>query len=63
VSKNWKDSEFDDLDRRHASSRGRKHERRGQRHDSKHHLKDIKDMVNNGEDIEIDDLIDDLDEE
>lgn len=57
MSRRWNDeSDFDGLDSKHPSSRGRKQERRGQRHDRKHHLKDLKDMVNGGEDI--DDIID-----
>lgn len=60
MSKNWRDDDLDGYEKRHASSRGRKHERRGHRHESKHHLKDLKDMVNSGEDIEIDEIMDDL---
>lgn len=63
MSKNWKDNDFDGGEKRQASSRGRKHERRGVRHDSKHHLKDLKDMVNSGEDIEIDSIMDHLESE
>lgn len=63
MSKNWKDKDFDGLEKRQPSSRGRKHERRGTRHESKHHLKDLKDMVNGGEDIEIDSIMDDLEGE
>ena len=63
MSKNWKDNDtFDSFDRGHSSSRGRKHERRGNRHERKHHLRDLKDMVNGGEDID-EDLMDDLEEE
>lgn len=63
MSRKWSDNDFDPLDRPHASSRGRKHERRGERHDRKHHLKDIKDMVNNGEDVEVDDIMDTFEDE
>lgn len=63
MSRKWSDNDFDPLDRNHASSRGRKHERRGQRHDRKHHLKDLKDMVNNGEDVEVDDIMDTFEDE
>jgi hypothetical protein len=63
VSKNWKDvGGSDPFDKGHSSSRGRKHERRGHRHESKHHLRDLKDMVNGGEEID-EDLMDDLEEE
>ena len=63
MSRKWSDNDFDPLDRTHASSRGRTHERRGQRHDRKHHLKDLKDMVNNGEDVEVDDIMDTFEDE
>lgn len=63
MSRKRSDNDFDPLDHHHASSRGRKHERRGERHDRKHHLRDIKDMVNNGEDVEVDDIMDTFEDE
>jgi hypothetical protein len=63
VSRNWKDTgDNDPFAGGRSSSRGRKHERRGHRHESKHHLRDVKDMVNGGEDID-EDLMNDLEEE
>jgi hypothetical protein len=63
VGRKWSDNDFDPLDRKHPSARGRKQERRGVRHDRKHHLKDLKDMVNNGEDVEVDDIMDTFEDE
>lgn len=52
MSRDWRESgDFDKFDRKKVSSNGRKHERRDKRHDTKHHLRDLKDMVNGGEDI------------
>lgn len=61
MGRKWNENDFDSLDKKHPSSRGRKQERRGERHDAKHHLKDLKDMVNNGEDM--DDLLDSFEDE
>ena len=63
MSRNWKDNDFDGFDKKRVSPRGRKSDRREKRHDSKTHLRDITDMVNGGEDIEVDDMIRDLEEE
>lgn len=52
MSRNWQEGgDFDMFDRSKVSSNGRKHERREKRHSTKNHLKDLKDMVNGGEDI------------
>jgi hypothetical protein len=61
VSRDWHDSDFDGFDRRKISPNGRKQERQKRRHETKHHLRDLKDMLNGGEDIY--DAIDDLDDE
>lgn len=62
MSRNWKDSnDFDGLDRFRPSPNGRRHSRREKRHESKNHLRDIKDMVNNGE--EVDEIMENLEEE
>ena len=52
MSRDWRDGgDFDKIDRKKVSSNGRKHERREKRHETKHHLRDLKDMLNGGEDI------------
>lgn len=63
MSRNWREDDFDSFERHKSSSRGRKHDRREKRHDSKHHLRDIKDMVNNGEELDDDELFRDLEDE
>jgi hypothetical protein len=61
VSRDWNDSYFDSFDQKKVSPNGRKQERQKKRHETKHHLRDLKDMLNGGEDIY--DAIDDLDDE
>lgn len=51
MSRDWRDGDFDKIDRNKVSPNGRKHERREKRHETKHHLRDLKDMLNGGEDI------------
>lgn len=60
MSKNKNGDDFDFDDHR-PSPNGRKKDRREKRHDAKHHMRDIKDMVNGGEDI--DDFIDEIENE
>ena len=55
------DDIFNGADGFKPTPNGRKKDRREKRQDSKHQLKDLKDMVNGGEDIF--DVIDNIDEE
>lgn len=50
-----------DYDGYRATSSGRKKDRRDRRHDSKHHLNDIRDLANSGKDF--DDLIEEIEED
>lgn len=63
MSRNWNDHDFDSFDKKRNTAKGRKSDRREKRHDSKTHLRDLKDMANGGEDIEVDDIIRDLETE
>lgn len=62
MSRDWRDGEdFNKIDQSKVSSNGRKQERREKRHETKHHLRDLKDMLNGGEDIF--DAMEDIEEE
>lgn len=61
MSRNWNDEDFGRMEDHRPTPNGRKKDRREKRHDAKHHLRDLKDMVNGGEDIY--DMIDEISEE
>ena len=51
MSRNWNDEDFGRMEDQRPTPNGRKKDRREKRHDAKHHLRDLKDMVNGGDDI------------
>lgn len=61
MSRNWNDEGFGRTEDQRPTPNGRKKDRREKRHDAKNHLRDLKDMVNGGEDIF--DVIEEINEE